>query len=181
MEETMPKEERIYTPQELDRMGYVELKEIAKVKGINYSGMNLSQLKFALGAAPEGAIVVDLKEGMPESILNQLREEKRLVPGKIIYTKDIEEQVWRERERNPVAFNNVNFTDKEAEIQHIFSKRAKCSCGEDVRMEKKIKVRRDNKEVEVTSPDPVYKKQCKCGKWYVYHPKEDVEIRGPIL
>jgi len=181
MDESKPGDVKEYTPQDLEQMGYAELKEVAKVMGINYSGLNLSQLKFALGAAPEGAIVVDLKEGMPESMLNELKEERKLVPGKMIYSKDIEDQIWRVRERNPVAFNNVNFLDKNAPIQHIFTKRTKCSCGETVIMERKIKQRRDKELVEVTDPNPVFKKQCSCGKWYVYHPRDDVEIHGPIL
>ena len=178
MEETTPKE---LTPQDIDKMGYSDLIKLAKERSINFSGLNVSQLKFALGAAPEGAIVVDLKEGMSEKLIEQLKEEKRLIPGKIIYTKDIEENVWRVRERNPVAFDNVNFTDKESLIQHTFTKRTKCSCGETVIMERRIKQRKDKQEIEVVDPSPVFKKQCKCGKWFVFHPKEDPEIHGPIL
>ena len=177
MEEAKPE----LTSQELDKLGYAELKEIAKQKGINYSQLNLAQLKFALGAAPEGAVVVDLSEGMPESMLDELRTKQKLIPGKLIYTKDIEENVWRVRENNPVAFNNVNFTDKNTPLQHTFTKRTKCSCGEMVVMERRIKQRKDKETIEVVDPTPVFKKQCKCGKWFVFHPKEDVEIHGPVL
>jgi hypothetical protein len=178
MEETTPKE---LTPQDIEQMGYSDLVKLAKERNINFSGLNPRQLKFALGAAPEGAVVVDLAEGMSDDLLEKLKEEKRLVPGKMIYTKDIEDAVWRTREYNPVAFDNVNFTDRESLIQHVFNKRTKCSCGETVVMERKIKQRKDKQEIEVVDPSPIYKKQCKCGKWYIYHTKEDYETHGPIL
>lgn len=177
MEETKPEP----TPQELDKLGYADLVEIAKRRGINYAGLNVSKLKMAVGAAPEGAVIVDLKEGMPDFVLNQLKEERKLVPGKIIYPKELEDKIWDVRERNPVAFDSVNFLDKNAPIQHTFTKRTKCVCGETVVMERRIKTRRDREMVETVDPTPVFKKQCKCGIWYIYHPKEDVEIHGPIL
>jgi hypothetical protein len=177
MEETTPK---VYTPQELDAMGYAELRQIAKDKQIDWIGLNLSQLKMALGAAPEGAIVVDLAEGLPESLISERRSQGKRIPGKMIYTKDIEDAIWRVKENNPDAFDNVNFLDKNTEIQHIFTKKVKCTCGETMNMVRVIKQRKDNKEVEVVDPSPVYKKQCGCGKWYIYHPKENYEVRAKV-
>ena len=177
MDETTPKE---YTPQELDVMGYAELRQIAKDRKIDWIGLNLNQLKMALGAAPEGAIVVDLSEGLPESLISERRSQGKRIPGKMIYTKDIEDAIWRVKENNPDAFDNVNFLDKNTEIQHIFNKRTKCVCGETVNMVRVIKKRVDNKEVESVDPTPVYKKQCVCGKWYIYHPKENYEIRAKV-
>lgn len=177
MDETTPKE---YTPQELDALGYAELRQIAKDKNIDWVGLNLSQLKMALGAAPEGAIVVDLAEGLPENIIAERKSQGKRIPGKMVYTKDIEDAIWRVKENNPDAFDNTNFLDKNATIQHVFNKRTKCPCGETVIMERRITKRKDNKEVEMVDPSPVYKKQCACGKWYVYHPKENYEVRVKV-
>ena len=164
------------TPQDLDKMSYVELRTIAGSMGIDFAGMTLSQLKMAVGAAPEGAIVVDLAEGLSQQAIQERREKGMRIPKKMIYPKEIEENIWKVKERNPDAFDNVNFTDKTAMFQHVFSKRTKCVCGETLVMERRYLDRQDKVEVERVDPKPVYKKQCKCGRWYVYHPKDEYEI-----
>ena len=163
-------------PQDLDKMSYVELREVAKNMGIDFAGMTFAQLKMAVGAAPEGAVVVDLSEGLTQQAIQERREKGFRIPKKMIYPKEIEDAVWRIKERNPDAFDNVNFTDKNAAMQHVFSKRTKCVCGETVVMERRYIDRKDKSEVERVDPNPIYKKQCKCGRWYIYHPKEDYEI-----
>jgi len=173
MEETKPKE---YTPQEIEAMQFSELRDLAKQRNIDFVGLTPKQLKFKLGGAPEGAVVFDLKEGLSDEILRQREEKRERIPTKIIYPKELEDQIWRTREYNPDAFDGVDFTDRNAQMQHVFNKRTKCVCGDTIVMERRYKKRQDKKEIEVVDSTPIYKKQCTCGRWYMYHPKEDVEI-----
>ncbi len=178
MEESKPKEIKQLTQEQLNKMDYKHLRQEAIERDLNPVGLPLRDLKLLLGAAPANTTVVNNAEGMSPEDLEKLYVEKKRVPKKTIYYDKDDEAFWKMREKNPFAFDNVDFTDKTAKAQHVFNKKVKCTCGEKFKIERVYTKTRDGVKVEVVDKNPMDYKRCpKCKRMYYYHdPDVDSEI-----
>jgi hypothetical protein len=174
-EETKPKE---YKQEELNKMNYKQMRQAAINQGQDPTGLSPKQLKLMLGAAPSNATVVDNAEGMSAEEKTRRREEKERVPKKTIYLDKDEVEFWKVRAQNPDAFDNVDFTDKSATSQHVFSRKVKCYCGEKFKIARFYEKKKDGIAVTVEDKNPVDFRNCpKCGRIYYYHePDAEREI-----
>ena len=175
MEESKPKE---YTPEQLDKMDYKHLRQIAVDQGLAPAGMDKKQLKMLLGAGPKGATVVNNAEGLSPEEIERRRKEQLRVPMKTVYWDKDDEAFWGMKEKNPDAFDNLDLTDKSAKSQHVFNKKIKCYCGEKFKIEHVYFIVRDGVKVARTDKNPVDTRACpKCGRMYYYHdPEANSEI-----
>lgn len=174
-EESKPKE---LTQEQMNKKSYKELRQIAIDRGLNPVGLKLGALKLLLGAAPANTTVVNNAEGLSPEDLEKLYIEKKRVPKQTIYYDKDDEAFWKMREKNPDAFDNIDFTDKNAKAQHVFNKKVKCACGEKFKIERVYTKMRDGVKVQVVDKKPIDFKECpKCKKMFYYHdPDADVEI-----
>jgi len=178
MEETITKPD--YTQEQLNKMSYKKLREVAIQRGLNHVGKKLKELRMMLGAAPKNATVVDNAEGMSTEELIRRREMKERIPKQTIYKDKDEDAFWKMRERNPDAFDNVDFTDVTSKAQHIFSPNVKCvRCGTKFKMRREYQKRKDGVlQTFVEKKNCEIKKCPNCDVWYYYH---DVNIEAEIF
>ena len=182
MEETKAKPK--YTQEQLNVMDFKHLRQACIELGISPVSKNLKQLRMALGAAPKNATVLDRSEGMSREELEDRRNRNKRILGKTIYFDKDDPDFWKVLEKNPDAFDNVDFTDATAKAQHVFSPNIKCiRCKTKFKMQREYEKKKDGKKVMVVHKEKDGKsyvdiKACpSCGIIYYYHnTNEDWEI-----
>jgi hypothetical protein len=161
-------------PSDLSKMDYRQLQQVAKDFNItDWHMMNEKQLRQALGAAPDGAVVYDRAVGMKPEQLREIREARGPIPGKTVYYKKDQaklDQIWA---RDPLAFNNVDMTDIHRQVQYRFERGVKCVCGAKFSIQREwTEPRREGRDIiHVRRVDKkgIISQYCpRCNKKYFY-------------
>ena len=166
-----------YDPNKLSKMNYRELQELAKAYSIpEFYLMNEKQLRTALGATPDGAVVYDRAAGMKDEQLRAIRESRSAVPGKTIYFKKDQDKLDKIWARDPLAFNGVDMTDPHRQVVYHFDRKVKCACGDSrgkfLIQREWYENRREGQElikVKRIQKEGIVEKYCPhCGRKHIY-------------
>jgi len=181
---TKPDEEGEFAPEQLQYLDFKTLREIAIKKGIDVIGKTKKDLQLILGAKKEGTVVVNLGEGLTREQIDERRNKGMRIPGNVRYLEKDEDKIWKIWEKNPEAFDGVDFSDENATVRFVFDKHVECKCGAKFPMWRQYKVREtmaDGEKITKIVDDKEsmnlaqLEKYCpKCGIKYIYNDPDRV-------
>ena len=167
----------------LEDLSYFDLVRLAQDKKIpSYANMTKQELIIALGAAPKGAAVHDRTVGMSEAQMMDLQRRELPIPGKTIYDPKYEDQLQKIWAVYPLAFNNVDMTDKKARVQFHFEREVECACGENFKIARIYEAKLDGEKVIREQTKDIYQRFCpKCGRNHIFlDPDREIPVDPAI-
>lgn len=184
--ESLKKAEKL-TPPQIEVMSFKQLRELAKLRGIVIVGKTKKDLQMELGAAPAYSTNVNLGETLTAEQINDRKEKGQRIPGNVRYWDKDEDKLWKVWEKNPEAFDGIDFTDENSPIHFTFEKKFKCYCGEEMLMWRRYRVKETTTDGEIifrwiddreSMSLNQFEKYCpKCGrKWIYINPDKIPEV-----
>jgi len=105
---------------------------------------------------PEFEKVEVINRKVSNSELEKREKNHEQIPGKTLYPKKLRKKIYKILEKNPLAFNNYDFTNPNSSVHYSFEKKVRCWCGESFTM-------------STVSGESFDRRRCpKCGRQWVY-------------
>ena len=115
------------------------VKECNKKK-IDCYGMDRNGLFFALAGEsklPEFEKVGVFKRNISDREMKKLEDKQQQIPQKTVYPIELESKVLAIIEKNPLSFNNYDFTNNTQVLNFTFEQKFECFCGNTIEMVRK--------------------------------------------